>query len=234
MTMVRMMKSVLLSCGLLFGATLPAQAETPQTDVAFVEQLAALPTQQVLNALTLYYDLHVSEIEVQSMREQNVGAFLAAARARDDGDMAEAQSQTEIFENTKDALDTQRQTNVDLRQTLSEVTGLDFGDDLAMAPDVPDVLPPAPDGVPDDLLKARAAAWGQVEQARTQLSQMRLKLLDDQAEYDRTRQVKLGDTMRAMTRAEATMARAACDLRLNEAKIAASIGWSLAEILSGF
>jgi hypothetical protein len=231
--MNRMVKAALLSFGVALGLVSPAWAETPQTDVAFVEQLAAKSTEEALNALALYYDLHVSEIAVQAVREQNVGAFLAVERAKEDGDKAEAERQTALFESTGAALAAARQTNQDLRRDLAEMTGIGFADDLAMAPDAPDVLSPAPDGAPTELLKARATAWGAVETARVNVRHMRMKLLEDQEAYDQNREVKIGDSMRAMTRVEVDMARAACDLRLIDARIAAAIGKPLAEALKG-
>lgn len=234
MTMNRIIKGALITLGAVIAWTSPAGAQTPQTDGAFVEQLSAQSSDDVLNVLALYYDLHVSEIEVQSMREHNVGAFLAAARAKEEGDTAEAQRQTDIFESTKAALDSARQANLGLRRDLAAKTGIDFGDDLAMAPDAPDTLPPAPEGAPADLLDARDAAWIRVEAARADVRETRMKLLQDQTDYDTNRAVKLGDSMRAMTRVEVAMARAACDLRLIEARLAAAAGKPLAEVLGGF
>lgn len=232
--MNRMLKGTLVALGVVLGAHAPAWAETPQTDAAFVEQLGGRTTHDTLKALRMYYDLHVSEIEVQLMKEQNTGAFFAARRATGDGDAAEAQRQMEAFEGTKEALAKARQSNQDMRQTLAAVTGIDFADDLAMAPDAPDALPQAPAGAPADLLSARDAAWGQVEKARATWREVRLQLLEDQERYDKTRDVSIGDSMRAMTRAEVAMARAACDLRLIEAEIAAATGQPIAEVLGGF
>lgn len=231
--MNHMFKGALVSLSMMAAMTSPAWAEMPQTDTALVEQLAAKSTDEVLGVLTLYYDLHVSEIEVQLMREQNTGAFLAARRAEGDGDTAEVKRQTDIFESTKDALDVARQTNQDLRQELASQTGLTFGDDLAVAPDAPDAMPDAPANAPADLLAARTAAWAGVEQARKHLSEVRLQLLEDQERYDKTRDVSIGNSMRAMTKAEVAMARAACDWRLIEAKIAAATGKSVGEVLGG-
>lgn len=231
--MNRIFKGALVSMAIMAGAASPAWAEMPQTDAALVEQLAAKSADEVLGALALYYDLHVSEIEVQLMREQNTGAFLAARRAEGDGDAAEVKRQMDIFEGTKDALAVARQANQDLRQELASQTGLTFGDDLAVAPDAPDAMPGAAANAPADLLDARTAAWAGVEKARQHLSEVRLQLLDDQERYDKTRDVSIGDSMRAMTKAEVAMARAACDWRLIEAKIAAASGKSVGEVLGG-
>lgn len=167
--MNRMVKGAVVLVAMMAGAAAPAWADMPQTDTALVEQLSAKSSDEKLHALTLYYDLHVSEIEVQLMREQNTGAFLAARRAEGDGDVEEAKRQTEMFENTKDGLSVARQTNQDLRQELASQTGLTFGDDLVVAPDAPDALPAAPANAPAELLDARAAAWAGVEKARKDL-----------------------------------------------------------------
>lgn len=229
--MNRMLKTAFIACGVVLAAAFPAWAETPQTDVAFIEQLSAKPADEVLKALELYYELHVSEIKTQSVRELNTGAFLARQRAEKEGDTAEATRQATIFEGTSEALANARQGNQDLRQDLAEMTGIDFGDDLAMAPDAPDALSPAPDGAPADLLAARDAAWANVEVARKQLRETRMQLLQDQEAYDKDHKVKIGQAMRLMTDAEVAMARAACDLRLIEARIALNIGKPLKEAL---
>jgi len=232
MTMMnRVFKAAFVACGVALGVASPAWAETPQTDVAFLEQLSARPADEVLTVLALYYELHVSEIKTQSVREINTGAFLARQRAEKEGDTAEAARQATIFEGTSEALANARQTNMDLRQDLAEMAGISFADDLAMAPDAPDVLSPAPDGASAELLQARDAAWGNVEIARGQLRDMRMKLLADQEAYDKDHKVKIGASMRAMTDAEVAMARAACDLRLIEARIALAIGKPLKEAL---
>ena len=235
--MNRIFKSALVSLGVLLsvvvGLAFPAWAETPQTDVQFIQALGGQPTDKVLAALAVYYDLHVLEIGVQLTREQNTGAFFAARRAEGDGDNAEAQRQMDMFESTKAALADARKANQGLRQKLADMTGIAFADDLAVAPDVPDALPAAHADAPADLLTARAAAWAQVEAARQSWREMRLQLLEDQERYDKTREVKLGDSMRAMTRAEVAMARAACDFRLIEAKTAAATGQPLADVLAG-
>lgn len=211
----------------------PAWAETPQTDVAFIEQMGGASTDEVLDALALYYDLHVSELAVQLNREQNTGAFLAARRAENDGDTAEAQRQTAIFENTREALAKAREENMALRQELAVMTDLDFGGNLAMAPDAPFDKPAPVAGAPGDLAKALDDAWTKVEAARAALGEMRLKLLEVQERYDTHRDVSIGDAMRAMTKAEVDMARAATDFRLIEAKIAAVTGQPLAGVLGG-
>lgn len=225
------LKSALVSMVVVAGLAAPAWAEMPQTDTALVEQLTSQSSDETLSALAMYYDLHVSELEVQLMREQNTGAFLAARRAEGDGDTAEAKRQMDIFEATKAALAAARESNQALRQQLATMTDIAFDTDLAMAPDAPDALPAAPSGAPSDLLDLRNFAWGQVEQARKHLAEVRLQLLADQEEYDRTRKVKIGDSMRAMTKAEVAMSRAACDWRLIEAKIAVAVGKPVSAVL---
>lgn len=225
-------KSALLSFGLVVGLGSPVWADTPQTDVAFVEQLSTKSPGEVLAALAIYYDLHVSEIGVQLTKEQNTGAFFAARRAKSDGDEAEVKRQMDVFEGTKAALAAARKANQALRKTLTSMTDIAFADDLVMAPDVPDALPVASSGVAADLLSARIQAWAKVEQARVHWREMRLQLLEDQDRYEKTRKVKIGNSMRAMTQAEIAMARAACDFRMIEAKIAVATGQSLALILS--
>ena len=225
-------KSALLSLSLVIGLGSPVWAQTPQTDVVFVEQLATKSPKEVLAALAIYYDLHVSEIGVQLTKEQNTGAFFAARRAASDGDEAESKRQMDVFEGTKAALAEAKKANQDLRQTLTAETGISFADDLVMAPDVPDALPVASAGISADLLSARTQAWASVEKARAHWREMRLQLLEDQERYEKTRTVKIGNSMRAMTQAEVAMARAACDFRMIEAKIAVVTGQSLAAILS--
>lgn len=227
-----LIKNALLSFSLMVGFGSSVWADTPQTDVAFVEQLSTKSPNEVLSALAIYYDLHVSEIGVQLTKEQNTGAFFAARRAQGDGDEAESKRQMDVFEGTKAALAAARKANQDLRQTLTAETGIAFADDLVMAPDVPDVLPTASAGISADLLSTRIQAWTKVEQARAHWREMRLQLLEDQERYEKTRTVKIGNSMRAMTQAEVAMARAACDFRMIEAKIAAVKGQSLALILS--
>ncbi len=215
-----------------FSATAVA-AEMPQTDVQLVEALSAQPTDQVLAALEVYYDLHVSEIGVQLTKEQNTGAFFAARRAKGDGDAAEEKRQMAAFEGTKAALADAKQENQALRKTLADMTGMAFADDLYMAPEAPDALPGAQAGAPAQLLSARDAAWAAIEKARSHLMAVRLQLLEDQERYDKTRDVKIGDSMRAMTKAEVAMTKATCDLRLIEAKIAVATGQPLAGALAG-
>lgn len=229
--MNRIFAAAIVSVGLVSAS--PAWAETPQTDTALIEQLVSQPADAVLTALERYYDLHVSELEVQLMRELNTGAFLSARRATGDGDTAEAKRQTDIFESTKEALAVARQNNQDLRQDLAGKTAISFADDLVMAPDVPGALPAAIAGTPAPMADARVVAWAAIEQARAHLHEVRLQLLEDQERYDKTRKVKIGDSMRAVTKAEVAMARAACDFRLVEARIAVALGKPLGGVLGG-
>lgn len=210
----------------------PAFAQMPQTDVAFVETLQGKGAEASLEALALYYDLHVSEIQVQLTRESNTGAFLAARRAEGDGDQAEVKRQMVIVDATKAELDAARQINTSLRQQLNVAVGADFGDDLVMAPDAPEQKPVF-SKAPADLAQALDAAWAKVEAARAHLKDVRLKLLKDQERYDKHRDVPIGDSMRDMTRAEVEMARAACDLRLAVANIAVKGAIPLKDALGG-
>lgn len=230
--MNKFLKSALLSFSLVIGFGSSVWADTPQTDVAFVEQLSTKSPDEVLAALAMYYDLHVSELGVQLTKEQNTGAFFAARRATSDGDEAEAKRQMDVFEGTKAALAAARMANQVLRQTLTSMTGIAFAGDLVMAPDVPDILPISSAGISADLLSARTKAWASVEKARAHWRKMRLQLLEDQDRYEKTRKVKIGNSMRAMTQAEIAMARAACDFRMIEVEIAIATGQSLVVILS--
>ena len=229
--MNRILSAALVSITVTFAS--PAWAEMPQTDVALVEQLSAKSPEDVLKALEVYYTLHVSEIDVQLTTEQNTGAFFAARRAEADGDKAEVERQMAAFEGTKAALAAAKKVNQGLRQKLAAMTAISFGDDLHMAPEAPDTLPAAPAGAPTALLAARTDAWQRVESARKTWGEMRLKLLEDQEQYDKTRTVKIGDSMRAMTKAEVALARAACDFRLLEARIAIATGKPLVSVLGG-
>lgn len=230
--MNQLIKNTLLALSLMVGFGSPVWADTPQTDVAFVEQLSTKSSGEVLAALAIYYDLHVSEISVQLTKEQNTGAFFAARRAKNDGDEAEAKRQMDVFEGTKAALAASKKANQDLRQTLTSMTGIAFAGDLFVAPDVPDTLPTASSDVPADLLSARTKAWSKVEIARSDLREMRLQLLEDQDRYEKNRKVKIGNSMRAMTQAEIAMARAACDFRMIEVKTAIATGMPLLFVLA--
>lgn len=199
----------------------PAWAQMPQTDVQLVEAVQGQGSDKALSALEAYYDLHVSEVDVQLTREHNTGAFLAARRAESEGDTAEAARQMEVFEGTKAALADARSLNSSLRQKLAAMVGVDFADDLIMAPDAPFEKPVYSD-VSAELATALDDAWANVERARENLKDVRLSLLETQERYDIHRDVSIGDAMRAMTKAEVDMTRAACDLRMAVAKIAAS------------
>lgn len=230
--MIRFIKATVLAAAMSLGATLPAWAEMPQTDAQLIEAIGGEGSDKILEALASYYDLHVSEIAVQQTREHNVGAILAARRAEGDGDAVEAKRQMDIFESTKEALDDARANNTALRQELAVMTGIEFADDLVMAPDAP-LEKPAFTDAPADLAKALDDAWAKVEVARAHLQDVRLQLLEAQEEYDTNRQVPIGDAMRAMTKAEVEMTRASCDLRLAVAKIASATGRSIGETLGG-
>lgn len=231
-----MMKSktvAAVAVALGLGFAQPAWAEMPQTDVELLLQLGATDAAKALDALAVYYDLHVSEIVVQVNREQNTSVFLAARRAEEAGDKAEAERQNKLFQNTKAALDDARAANLKLRQELGLMTGLSFDTDLHMAPDAPDELPDAPAGAPADLLAKREAAWIKVEQARKILNEARLTLLDVQDKYNQTRKGPIGEAMGAVTEGELAVAKAIAEYRLVEARIAAALGKPLGEALGG-
>lgn len=231
--MKRMIKGALVALGVVVALASPALAQMPQTDTSLVKLLSGQSQDKVLTALEVYYDLHVSELDVQVHNELRTGAFFAVRRVQKAGADAVATAEKNL-KKAGAALNAIKEKNRALRARLLELTGIDFADSLVMTPDVPDELPAAASAAPAGLLSARGGAWGQVEKARATLRDVRLQLLEDQERYDKTRDVSIGNSMRAMTRAEIAMARAACDLRLNEAKIAAATGNSIAEVLDGF
>ncbi|MEG3617467.1 hypothetical protein V5T82_03270 [Magnetovibrio sp. PR-2] len=229
--MMKSIKLALIGIALTFSS-LPAHAETPQTDAAFVEMMKDAPAEKVLEALDLYYQLHVSELNLQYMNERRTGAFFAMRRAQQKGAGAVAKA-----EKHQKAVVAKREQvvedNKSLRLKLEAVSGVEFLDDLVMIPDAPLAKPQAPVGAPADLIKAQAASWDALQAAQTKWQDERLILLDAQQRYDETRDVPIGDHLRAMTAAEMAYAKAVGECRLIEAKIAIATGKPIPSALSG-
>lgn len=220
----------LFACATLIGSSQSAWAQMPQTDVDLIAQMEDASTDDVLEALAVFYDLHVSDLDVQLKHEENTGAFFGIRNAqRDGGDVKAAETHAR---DTRRAWDGVREQNVALRQELNMITGIDFPDSFAMAPDAPFEKPAAPEGAPADLKAERNAAWARVVETRDAWAETRMKLLEAQDRYDEHRDVAIGDAMRDMTRAEIAAVRAAADFRLIEAKIAAATGGDIAQVLS--
>ncbi|HEY9080733.1 hypothetical protein [Magnetovibrio sp.] len=232
----RTFATALAGIGLITALTFDARdahADMAQTDVALVQQMAEASTDKQLEALEIYYALHVSELAVQNMNERRTGAMFAVQRAKADNSpkgkisALEQKAQEVVAERTAKVEENQK-----LRKKLSEISGLDFAEPLVMAPDAPMDMPTAPAGVPADLVAAQKDAWTALLAAQNAWQEERLTLLDAQQRYDETRDVPIGDHLRAMTLAETAYAKAIGACRLIEAKIAAAQGKSLAEVLS--
>ena len=212
--------------------TFDAQAETPQTDAAFVEMMKDVPAEKVMEALELYYQLHVSELNLQYMNEQRTGAFFAMRRAQQKGAGAIAKAekrQKRVAAEREEVVE----GNQALRIKLEAVSGVEFLDDLVMIPDAPMTKPAAPVGAPADLIKAQTESWDALQAAQAKWQDERLVLLDAQERYDADRSVPIGDHLRAMTAAEMAYAKAVGECRLIEAKIAIATGKPIASALSG-
>ena len=228
---VRTMSAGLLSLALITGAPLAANAQMPQTDAELIAQMTDASNDDILEALALFYDLHVSELDVQLKHEENTGAFFGIRNAqRSGGDVLHAEQRAR---DTRKAWDSAREGNVALRQELNMITGVDFPDSMTMAPDAPFEKPPVAERAPADLVAEREAAWAEVVKTRDAWAETRMNLLEVQERYDQHRDVAIGNAMRAMTRAEIAAVRAAADFRLVEAKIAAASGGDIAETLGG-
>lgn len=217
------MKTFLFVLGLLMALASPwaARAEMPQTDVDLLAQLDTHTAAQKLQALDAYYALHVSELDVQIKVEIRAGAFIGVRNANESGDaraIAQAQSALDAAVAT---VATVKAENLKLRNQLSDLTGIDFDGSLVMAPDAPDAAKGVPAEVASDVVKARTA-W----------KNARLDLLDMQERYNQGEKVSIGDAMRAITKAEISMARAAGIYRLAVAKIAASRNVSIRDALN--
>ncbi len=217
---------------LLLGAPAMVWADgTPQTDTDLLSKITAQSPDKKLETLATYYDLHLSEIEVVAKNERNTGAFFALRRAQRLGDDAKTKQAMATYKIAKQALSAARKKNLTVRKELETMTGFAFNDNLAVAPNAPDTLPPLAQGTPADLAQERTAAWAKVQNARAAWKKMRLKLLDDQDRYNRGEKIHLGDSMRDMTSAEIAKARADMAYRLIEAKIAVKAGKSIKDVL---
>jgi len=209
-----------------------ARAEMPQTDVALVQQMGDASNDRKIQALDLYYALHVSELIVQNMNERRTGSMFAVQRAKRAN---KAQKIINELQKKANKVVAERSAkireNQDLRIKLGEISGLDFSDPLVMAPDAPLEKPKVTATVPADLIAARETAWSALGVAQNAWKEERLILLDAQQRYDETRDVPIGDHLRAMTLAETNYARAIGAYRLIEAKIAVASGKSLANVL---
>jgi len=211
-----------------------AHAEMPQTDVELVTQMGKVENDKIIQALAVYYDLHVSELHVQYMDERRTGAGFAVQRARAAGKSAQ---DIAMLEQKAEAVGKERaaqvQKNQNLRIKLGELTGIDFSDSLVMAPAAPMDLKTPPTSAPTEALgKMQTAAWKVLQEAHRKWQEERLILLDAQQRYDETRDVPIGNHLRAMTAAETALAQAVGDCRLVEAKIAAASGTSIAQVLA--
>jgi len=209
-----------------------AHAEMPQSDVDLVQQMGDVPAEKVLQALALYYDLHVSELQVQHMNEQRTGAMFAIQRAKASRKphnvIAKLEQQAKDVAVGREA---RILVNKLIREDLSSLTGIDFSESLVMAPDAPTAMPRAPAGTPAALVTEQKAMWGAMKWAQDAWAHERMALLEAQQRYDDLRDVSIGDFMRAMTLAEAKYVRVIGAYRLIEAKIAVATGKPLAEVL---
>lgn len=217
------MKQVLIFLGLVMTLAAPwtARAEMPQTDVDLLAQLDTHTTPQKLQALEGYYALHVSELDVQMKIELRTGAFFALRGATESGDAAAISQAQLALDGAGATVETVQAENLKLRNQLSDLTGIDFDASLVMAPDAPDAAKDVPAEVASDVVKARNA-W----------KNARLDLLDVQERYNQGEKVSIGDAMRAITKAEIGMARAAGSYRLAVAKIAVSRNVSMRDALN--
>jgi hypothetical protein len=209
-----------------------AHAQMPQSDVALVSQMKDAPATQKLEALALYYDLHVSELLVQNMNEQRTGAMFARQEVMASGGDAAQMAAVELKSQKVLADRAARfDENMALRTKLGALSGLELEDSLVMPPDAPLRAMSPPQGTPADLVQALGTAWTALEAAKTTWQDERLILLDAQQRYDDTRDVAIGDHMRAMTVAEAAYTKAIGAYRLIAAKIAVNAGQDLGEVL---
>ena len=217
------MKQVLIVLGLVMTLAAPwtARAEMPQTDVDLLAQLDTHTTPLKLKALEGYYALHVSELDVQMKIELRTGAFFALRGATESGDAAAISQAQLALDGAGATVKTVQAENLKLRNQLSDLTGIDFDASLVMAPAAPDAFKDVPVDVASDVVTARSA-W----------KKARLKLLDVQERYNQGEKVSIGNAMRAITKAEISMARAAGSYRLAVAKIAASRDVSMRDALN--
>ncbi len=208
----------------------PARADMPQTDVDLVKQMTGQPADKIVEALDIYYRLHVSELMVQNIAEDNVANFFATRRANeasvDAGAIAKLEAEGKSISAKRKAL---TEENRNLRVKLEEVSGIEFLDALIMTPDAPMAKPAAASG---DLAAQQERAWKALEAAQTRWREQRMALLEAQQRYDDTRDVHLELVLNDMTRAEIALAEAVGACRLVEAKIAASQGKPISDVLA--
>ena len=232
---IRILASAASGAALATTVAFEALADMAQTDVALVQQMGEASNDKKLQALSVYYDLHVSELIVQNMNERRTGAMFAVQRAKAAN---KAPSAVAMLEKKAQEVMAERaakvKENQQLRVVLGEISGLDFSDPLVMAPDAPLDMPTASSSVPADLVAAQKQAWTALLTAQNAWREERLTLLDAQQRYDETRDVPIGDHLRAMTKAETVYAKAIGACRLIEAKIAVATGKPLLEVLSAF
>ncbi|MCK4939909.1 MAG: hypothetical protein KAR80_06395 [Rhodospirillaceae bacterium] len=210
-----------------------AMAEMPETDVDFINQMSG-PDAEKINALELYYNLHVSELEVQMITEQNTGAFLGGRRAEREGNASEAKRLLKMYEDTKSAKIKKDDENRQIREKLSEVSKIEFPSSLVMAPEPPERMPTIAANAPEDLKAAASKAWQDAEVAKKSWKIARMNLLEGQEKYNnKIKGVRIGDLMRSVTAAEIELARTAGELRLIVARIAIASGKPLGQTLLG-
>ena len=211
---------------------LPAIAEMPQTDVDFINQMGGSDTEK-LSALEIYYNLHVSELEVQMVIEQNTGAFLGGRRAEREGDATEAKRLLKMYEDTKAAKEKKNEENRQIRNKLGEVSKIEFAESLVMAPEAPKTILAISSYAPENMKSDVANAWANVQAAKKSWKTARMNLLEGQEKYSaRVKGIRIGDLMRSVTAAEILLARAAGDIRLVIARIAVATSQPLAKTLS--
>lgn len=228
-TFKRFSQSGLMALALMFSTPHMVRAETPHTDVQLIERMDGASSDTLIEALAVYYDLHVSELIVQIMNEQRTGAMFAVQRAK--ADNASADKLAMLEQKSKDVAakrTAEIESNQSLRIQLEKISGIEFLAPLVMAPDTPMDKPVKASG---ELGVAQMEAWKALETAKAAWQEERLILLDAQQRYDETRDVPIGDHLRAMTLAEIALAKAVGKCRLIEAKIAAASGKNIAEML---
>ncbi|MCK5165780.1 MAG: hypothetical protein KAQ66_00630, partial [Rhodospirillaceae bacterium] len=158
---------------------LPAIAEMPQTDVDFINQMGGSDTEK-LSALEIYYDLHVSELEVQMVIEQNTGAFLGGRRAEREGDATEAKRLLKMYEDTKAGKEKKSEENRQIRNKLGEVSKIEFAESLVMAPEAPKTILAISSYAPENMKADVANAWANVQAAKKSWKTARMNLLEGQ------------------------------------------------------
>jgi len=229
--MKRIFFAALTACVLMVT---DARAEMPQTDVQLIQQMGQADGEKILQTLSVFYDLHASELEVQYANEQLTGSFFDVQRATEDGASADEIAKLQKIQNDKrDQWDALVKQNQNLRKQLESLSGVEFLDNLMVTPDAPMNAPGTTVGVSSELVKERGNAYAEMQAADAALAQERLVLLDAQERFYAGQNVPIGDHLRAMTAAELAFTRAVSAYRLLEAKIAVATGASVAEVLGG-